>query len=199
MKCLKLLFYLSLFTPIICYSQNNLVLPSIAVPGSTSIGVFNGVVLGQNLMGPRRITFTGNQMNLERKETGETSGSSTGAIDKLATLFTLRIFSPGITQPVLLENKTQEELNLIELRVFPVNMGMPYNLFLDLKVQVSTKPISASLSDDAGVYDARVNISIGTLDGNNHNDDDDDDHDDHDGHNNHNDDSHENHDNHNNH
>ena len=153
MKSLKLLLYLALLTPIVCHSQNNLILPSIAVPGATSIGVFNSLILGQGLMGPRRITFSGNQMNLERKETGKTiSGSSTGASDKLTTLFTLRIFSPGITQPVLLENKTQEELNLIEVRVFPVNMGMPYNLFLDLKVQASTKPISASQSDDAGNY-----------------------------------------------
>jgi hypothetical protein len=100
-------------------------------------------------------------MNLERNETGKAiSGSSTGAKDMLATLFTLRIFSPGITQPVLLENKTQEELNLIEVRVFPVNLGMPYNLFLDLKVQTSTKPVSASQSDDAGDYTGNFTVNL---------------------------------------
>lgn len=162
-KLLKLLFYLALLTPILCNSQNNLILPSIAVPGSTSIGVFNGVILGQNLMGPRRISFSGNQMNLERKETGRTtSGSSTtrASTDKLTTLFSGRIFSPGLSEYFKFENKTQEELTLIEVRVFPIRLEQPYTLCLDLKVQVSTKPISVNQSDDAGVYTGNLNVNL---------------------------------------
>lgn len=164
MKRLPLLLFL-LISPF-CYSQS-VILPSIATPGNTSIGGINGAVLGENLFGPRTILFSGNLMNLERAETG--SGKVALGNDKLTTLYSGRIFSPGIMEPFIFTNKTPEELVLIQGLVLPLRLEQPYTLYLDLEVKTSTKSISASpsLSDDAGIYNAQVNISIGTLDGNN--------------------------------
>ena len=162
---MKLLtFLLFLLVSHYCYSQNA-VLPSIAIPGSTSIGGIKGAVLGENLFGPRKILFSGNLMNLERVETG--SGKVALGKDKLTTLYSGRIFSPGIMEPFIFTDKTPEELVLIQGLVFPLMLEQPYTLYIDLEVKTSTKPTSASLSDDAGIYNAQVNISIGTLESNN--------------------------------
>lgn len=161
----KLLLLLVLIAPFFCNAQN-LVLPNISIPGGIRIGAMNGAVLGENLIGPRKILFSGNQLILQREETGNKPtgfGVAAPNIDKLPTLYSGRIFSEGIIEPYVFTNKTPEELVLIEVTVFPKILEQPYTLFIDLVVQTSSKPVQASQtnqSDDAGEYKAKILVSI---------------------------------------
>jgi len=161
MKRKEMLLFLVLLIPLFCTSQN-LILPNINVPGEVSLGAIKGAVLGENLMGPRKITFAGNKMNFQRPETGGgSSGSNIEAnIDKLETWYSGKIYSPGIAEPFIFTNKTGEELILIEVSVFPTRLEQPYTLLMDLDIRTKTKPISANQSDDAGIYTAQLLINI---------------------------------------
>jgi hypothetical protein len=162
MKRIRCLLFLVLLAPIIGFSQN-IILPNISVPGEISVSAISGAVLSENLIGPRRILFSGDLSGLQREETGKKSlgfGFSTPGIDRLATRYSGKIFSPGIIEPFVFENKTPEELSLMEIMVFPKILEQPYTLFIDLAVQTSSKPVQDNQSDDAGIYTAKINISL---------------------------------------
>jgi len=82
------------------------------------------------------------------------------SFDKLAVLFSGRVYSPNMAEPILFENKTPEELVLLEIPVFPTILEQPYTLFMDLSIKASSKPIGTVLSDDAGMYQAVLNVSL---------------------------------------
>jgi len=162
MKRLKMLFFLAFLIPLFCSAQN-IILPNINIPGSSSVGAISGAVLGENLIGPRQVIFLQDQMILQKNEIGKkSSGRSVAAlnIDKLPTLYSGRIFSPGILEPFVFVNKTPEELALIKVVVFPLRLEIPYTLYLDLEVKTSSKPVSANQSDDAGMYNAKIIINL---------------------------------------
>ncbi|QQG52983.1 MAG: hypothetical protein HY931_01985 [Candidatus Falkowbacteria bacterium] len=162
MKRIRLLLFLVLLAPIISFSQN-MILPNISVPGGISTGVISGAILSENLIGPRKILFLGNQSVLQKEESGKKSlefGVSVPNIDRLTTLYSGKIFSPGIIEPFVFENKTSEELSLMEITVFPKILEQPYTLFIDLAVQVSSKLVQDNQSDDAGIYTAKINIRL---------------------------------------
>ena len=156
----KLLMFLVFLVPIFCFAQD-IILPNISMPGGFSIGAINGAMLGENLIGPRKILFSGSQF--QKEEVGiKTSGFGVRAtnIDKLQTFYSGRIFSPGIIEPFVFENKTSEELAMLEVKVFPKILEQPYTLSLDLIIRTSSKPISAEQSDDAGKYETKILITL---------------------------------------
>lgn len=162
MKRIRCLLFLVLLAPIVCFSQN-IILPNISVPGEISVSAINGAILSENLIGPRKILFTGDQTGLQKEEAGKKSvgfGFSAPNIDRLATRYSGKIFSPGIIEPFVFENKTPEELSLMEMMVFPKILEQPYTLFIDLVVQTSSKPVQDNQSDDAGIYTAKINITL---------------------------------------
>lgn len=162
MKRIRLLFFLVLLAPIISFPQN-IILPNINVPGGISVGAVNGAILSENLIGPRKILFFGDQSVLQKEEAGKKSlgfGFGVPSIDMLATRYSGKIFSPGIIEPFVFENKTPEELSVMEITVFPKILEQPYTLFIDLAVQTSSKPAQDNQSDDAGIYTAKINISL---------------------------------------
>lgn len=159
MKRMLLLFFI-LLGPLICLSQS-IILQNIKTPGETSRGAIKGAVLGENMIGPRKVLFLGEQMVLQKEEVGKNSfGLSASKVDKLPTFYSGKIFSPGIIEPFVFENKTPEELILLEIIFYPTILEQPYTLYIDLTVLTSTKPISAPESDDAGEYTARLSITL---------------------------------------
>lgn len=160
----KWLLFLVLM-PFICSSQD-IVLKNISIPGATSMGIINGVVLGENLTGPIKVIFEKDpdkmvfQKTEERKSFRFREGSTN--LDKLTTLYSGKIFSPGILEPFIFENKTPEELSIMEVTVYPEHLEQPYTLFIDLKVQISSNPTTKNQtdSDDAGTYNAKINIIL---------------------------------------
>lgn len=162
MRRISLLLFLVLLAPIISFSQN-MILPNISVPGGISTGVISGAILSENLIGPRKVLFFGDQSVLQKEESGKKSlefGFGIPGIDRLATRYSGKIFSPGIIEPFVFENKTSEELSLMEITVFPKILEQPYTLFIDLAVQVSSKLVQDNQSDDAGIYTAKINIRL---------------------------------------
>lgn len=151
--------------PTLCYSQD-VVLENISIPGTKSVGIINGAILAENLIGPRKVIFEKdpNNMILQKAEEIKSFRFVEGSLnmDKLTTLYSGRIFSPGILEPFIFENKTPEELSVIEVIVYPIHLEQPYTLFIDLKVQTSSKPVikDQNDSDDAGIYNAKINISL---------------------------------------
>jgi hypothetical protein len=160
----KWLLFLVLI-PLICSSQD-IVLKNINIPGAISVGVINGAVLSENLIGPRKVIFEKdpNKMIFQKTEERKSFrfGEGSSVSDKLTTLYSGKIFSPGILEPFIFENKTPEELSTIEVTVYPTHLEQPYTLFIDLKVQTSSKPVikNQNDSDDAGTYNAKINISL---------------------------------------
>lgn len=163
MKRKKLLFCLALLVPLFCFSQN-IVLQNIDAPGQTSIGEINGAILKENIMGPKKVTFSGDRMILQKEEAHASSfGIITYTIDKLPTFYSGKIFSPGIIEAFVFENKTPEELILLEITVYPNILEQPYSLFIDLIIRTSSKPISSEQSDDAGEYTAKLKINLSEI------------------------------------
>jgi hypothetical protein len=144
------LFFLFLFLPLFSFSQG-FVLPSIAIPGQISEGEIKSVVLKENLLGPKRLVFFADYFQKE-----ETSANCLDCgVDKLEVKYSGRIFSPGILEPFIFEDKSPEELRLIESLIFPLILEQPYTLYLDLSVRVMSNPISIDKSADAGVYNSK--------------------------------------------
>ncbi len=148
MNKLLIMFFL---LPTICFSQD-IILPSISVPGGTGNMVIKGALLDENLVGPSTIAFSGNSFQKQR--------TKKSTIDELSTLYSGRIYSPGIIAPFVFENKTPEELYQIEVRVFPIMLEMPYSLYFDLTIQASSKSISSGDLDEAGQYNANITINL---------------------------------------
>ena len=65
-----------------------------------------------------------------------------------------------MAEPIIFENKTADELVLIEFPIFPIYPEQPYALFMDLTIKASSKPINMTLSDDAGIYQAVLNVTL---------------------------------------
>jgi hypothetical protein len=156
------MFLVFLF-PLAAFSQEEIKLSDINKPGDTGIVEKQGIVLAENLLGPYKVVFSGNAPGsaipvLSKEETSNSGGKS--SFDKLAVLFSGRVYSPNMAEPILFENKTPEELVLLEIPVFPTILEQPYTLYLDLKIQAVSKPIIDKLSDDAGKYSAVLNVSL---------------------------------------
>lgn len=154
--CLVLFFYITGFP------QQEIRLSDITKPGDNVFLEQKGVVLAELLVGPRKAAFSGNAPGstvpvLSKEEQGKSGGKA--SFDKLAVLFSGKIYSPNMAEPIIFENKTPEELVLLELSILP-NSLEPYTLFMDLSIRASSKPIGMTLSDDAGVYRAVLNIVL---------------------------------------
>jgi len=139
----------------------------ITMPGGSGNIIRTGLVLGENLIGPCIVTFSGTAPGssipvLSREETNS-SGSKIGSYDKLLSLFSGRIYSPGISEPFVFENKTPEELDQMEVTMFPDFPLQHYTLFLDLTVQVTSHLKNADVSDDAGEYGAMITVTLTQL------------------------------------
>lgn len=150
----KFLFLFVLMTPFICYSQN-IRSVDINILNNTNTGHINGVVLGENLIGPRKIVFSGNEMTLERRERVNIIsefGFSSSKTDRLETMYSGKIFSEGIIEPFVFENKTPEELIAMEVLVFPKFLEHPYTLFISILVSVPI--LQPSFNSDYHSYDA---------------------------------------------
>ncbi len=158
----KSFLFLFLLIPIMCFSQQELKLTNVNAPGGKSEGVIRALI-GQNLFGPKKVKFFGipDEMVFQRNEK-QKSGRGLISYDKLSTLYSGKIYSSGIVEPYIFENKTPEELVSLEIIVFPKMQGVPYFLYLDLKVQAMTKTIG-SLSDDAGVYASKLKVKLFNL------------------------------------
>jgi hypothetical protein len=145
------------------FAQQEIRLTDIAKPGGMGIAEQKGIVLAENMFGPCKVVFSGNAPGsalpvLSKEEQGKSGGK--GSFDKLAMTFSGKIYSPNMGEPIMFENKTPEELTLLEIPVFPVILEQPYPLFLDLTVKAMSKPIGPSLMDDAGVYRAVLNVTL---------------------------------------
>ena len=163
MRRIRILFFFVLLVPFFGFTQD-IILPNISLPGGVSVGAINGAVLGENLIGPRKILFSANK--LQKEEVGKKIsgfGVATTNVDQLSTLYSGKIFSPGVDNVFVFENKTSEELSLLEVTLFPKILELPYTLFIDLVIRTTSKPISANpleKSDDAGKYAAKILISL---------------------------------------
>ena len=161
----KFLFLFVLIIPLACYSQN-ITSADINILNDSNTGLINGVMLGENLIGPRKIVFSGNQMTLKREDEGNKIpkfGYTSSKIDRLETLYSGKIFSEGIIEPFVFENKTPEEIIAMEVLVFPKFLEHPYSLFIDLLILVPTKQPSLNLDHQsyyAGKYRANLVVEI---------------------------------------
>ena len=159
MKWKIFLMFLVFLFPSVAFSQQEIKLSDINKPGETGIGEKLGIMLAENLIGPYEVMFSGNSPGnavpvLSKQETGKSS------FDKLAVLFSGKIYSPNMAEPIMFENKTPEEIVLLKIPVYPTILEQPYMLFMDLSIKASSKSISAELSDDAGIYQAVLNVSL---------------------------------------
>jgi len=154
----RFLVFLVLLTPLFGFSQE-IVLSSMKVPGSTSVGVISGAVLGENLLGPRKIVFFSEQSNLQKRSV-EKKSTKVSSDNSVLTLYSGRIFSPGIAEPFVFKDKTKEELVLLEAKVFPIRLEEPYTLYIDLTVSASSTPAKSNKSVEAGDYIANLSINL---------------------------------------
>jgi len=145
------------------FSQQEIKLSDINKPGETGIVEQQGIVLAENLLGPHKVVFSGNAPGsavpaLSKEKQGKSGGN--GVFDKLAVLFSGKIYSPNMTAPIMFENKTPEELVLLEIPIFPTILEQPFTVFMDLSIKASSKSIGTALSDDAGIYQAVLNVGL---------------------------------------
>jgi hypothetical protein len=145
------------------FSQQEIKLSDINKPGEGGISEQRGIVLAENLFGPHKVVFSGNAPGnavpvLSKEKQGKSGGK--GVFDKLTVLFSGRIYSSNMTEPVSFENKTPEELVLLELPIFPTILEQPFMLFMDLSIKANSKEIGTTLSDDAGIYRAVLNVGL---------------------------------------
>jgi hypothetical protein len=147
---IKLLFFLVLLAPLICYSQVS-ASGDVIVCEQGYVEQVKAMVLGEGLLGPKKILLQASQMKLESSE------------DVLSTNYTLRIFSEGIIEDLEFENIKAEDLMLLDLLVFPRFLEQPYTLFIDLELIVLPKTNPANKEtgmDRAGDYHANVIVQI---------------------------------------
>lgn len=142
------------------FSQQEIKLSDINKPGENGVVEQLGIVLAENLFGPHKVVFSGNAPGgaiptLSKEEQGKS-----GSFDKLEVLFSGKIYSPNMAEAILFENKTPEELVLMEISIFPTILEQPFTLFMDLSIKASSKPIGTVLSDDAGIYRAVLNVGL---------------------------------------
>jgi hypothetical protein len=162
-RALVFVFCFSIF-PIYLFPQEPIMLTAIKKPGDVTITERNGVVLAEKLLGVYKVVFSGNAPGnlapiLSRKKTG-TSKEGGNSFDALTTRYSGRIYSPNIEGPIIFENKTAQELMLLEFPIFPKILEQPFDLFLDLKIQTASNPINDKLSDDAGTYSAILTVTL---------------------------------------
>jgi hypothetical protein len=145
------------------FAQQELKLTDIAKPGDMGIAEQKAIVLAENMFGPCKVVFSGNAPGsalpvLSKEEQGKWGAK--GSFDKLEIVFSGKIYSPNLGEPFLFENKTPEELGLLEIPIFPIILEQPYPLFMDLTIKAKSKPIGSALLDDAGIYRAILNVTL---------------------------------------
>lgn len=154
---------LILLFPFLLFSDE-IKLTNITVPGGSGNAIRIGMVLGENLIGPYKVTFSGiapgSSVPILSREEINASGGSIGSFDELITLYSGRIYSPARGEPFVFENKTPKELVHMETTMFPDILELPYTLYIDLTIQASSHPKDADVSDDAGTYTATLTISL---------------------------------------
>lgn len=157
MKNLTLLLFFLL--PLFNFSQELLLL-NIIIPGEEKISEQKNILIMENIQGPKKILLAAEYLKRHEEISASTSSFKQDKIDELNTTYSGVIYSPGIIEPFVFENKKPEELNLLEALVFPNYLEQPYSLYLNLIVKVSSKKIKHELSDDSGIYNANLIISI---------------------------------------
>jgi hypothetical protein len=130
-------------------------LNSIKTPGSKSMNSIKNILLGENVIGPRKVVFVGDLVFCKTE-----SGENSKEVDLLDALYSGRIYYEGMEEPFVFENKTPEEIRQLEIIIFPRFLEMPYKLFLDLDVVVNSKEIGNKMSNDAGEYNCRGVINL---------------------------------------
>ncbi|MBD3282128.1 MAG: hypothetical protein GF387_00775 [Candidatus Portnoybacteria bacterium] len=156
-----LVFFLSIFFAL--GFSDDVQLNNIQVPGGESNSKMVGILLGENIIGPCKVLFSGrapgtNIPVLSREETVSSGG--TGSFDRLETLYSGKIYSEDLSEPLMFENKTPEELIQMEIPIFPKFLQKPYNLFLDLEIHAKSDSKESDISDDAGTYLANLTTTI---------------------------------------
>lgn len=160
---MKIIIFLICLIPFTGFSQE-IVLKSVSAPGQSSIIVVDQLLQFENNVGPKKVTFPSNEMILKRQESEKGLFGTKGlGIDELQTFYSGKIFSEDIQEPFIFENKTPEELRTLEIAIFPNFLERPYTLYLSLKIEIISDPISSNNSDDAGRYTARFSVSINKL------------------------------------
>ena len=164
--CKSIVIVLILFLPIISQAQD-IKLNDIPKPGEIGGAIRTGIVLGKDILGSYQVVFSGNATGIPvpvlSREEISASGSGKGSFDKLATRYSGKIYSPSMAEPFIFENKSPEELIQMEVLVFPTILEQPYTLFMDIKVQASSKFVKDNLSDDAGEYVATLTVNLTSL------------------------------------
>jgi len=145
------------------FSQQEIILPDINTPGGNVIAERKGIILAENIFGPRKVIFSGLAPGsavpvLSKEEQGRSNGKR--AFDKLEMSFSGKIYSPNMLEPVIFENKKPEELVRLEFLIFPNILEQTYTLFMDLSIKANSSPIGTGLLDDAGIYRAVLNVSL---------------------------------------
>lgn len=166
MKILKISLVLSflLFVSSASFSQTK---GKIEKPGESAVIGLKRVVIGEDLIGPYKVRFSGvgsqNLPYLVKKESKQGGSRSGPSYDKLKTVFSGKIQSPGINEPFKFKNKTPEELSQMEVDIYPKFIDRPYTLYLHLKARVTSHPIEDEESNDAGEYKARISVNLNQI------------------------------------
>jgi hypothetical protein len=161
-KYIFLVYWVLLFS-IAGFSQQEIKLSDINKPGENGIAEKQGIMLAEYLFGPHKVVFSGYAPGsavpvLSKEEQGKSGGQ--GSFDKLAVLFSGKLYSQNMAEPIIFENKTPEELVLLEIQILPIILEQPYTLFMDLSIRASSNSIGKILSDDAGSYQAVLNVIL---------------------------------------
>lgn len=159
MKNCFFIVLLFIFLPLFSISQNNINLVINNSP-QEKIPLFKGQLIQENLFGPKKLNFVG-KFDFE-KLPGKKSRKDIEP-RKLNVLYSGRIFSPGIIEDILFENKSSEELKILELQIYPKILEQPYSLYWDLTISIPPAKPFSGISNDAGEYLSNFSIQLNPL------------------------------------
>lgn len=163
----NILVFTVLIFSVTAHAQKLVEINKINKPGQSRVGTANNIVLGKNVIGPCKVTFSGiapgSSVPILSRGEKDAYGGNIGSYDKLVTLFSGEIRSPGVAVPFKFKNITPAEFIQMEVNVHPRSLEQPYNIYLDLKVQIISHSVGDKLSDDAGEYNAVITVTISKL------------------------------------
>ena len=164
---MNILVFTVLIFSVTAHAQELVEINKINKPGQSGIGTTNNIVLSENVVGPCKVTFSGvapgSSTPVLSREEKDVSGGGIGSYDKLATLFSGKIYSPGVKEPFEFKDITPFEFIQMVVDVHPHSLEHPYNLYLDLEVRIISHSVGDKLSDDAGEYEAVITVTISKL------------------------------------